>query len=100
MGLDMSLTRTRGPSSRRNGAGRGTPSFALEGGAGDHRAQYLARKDRKKVGCRYLVIAFTPGSYPPGEHYLFDGQFNVAVVSSFLADEPLDLVFEAAALLS
>jgi len=53
----------------------------------------------KKWGCRYLVIAFTPGSYPPGEHYLFDGQFNVAVVSSFREDEPVDLVFKAAALL-
>jgi glycosyltransferase involved in cell wall biosynthesis len=53
----------------------------------------------KEWGCRYLVIAFTPGSYPHGEHFVLEGQFNVAVVSSFLADEPLDLVFEAAALL-
>lgn len=53
----------------------------------------------KEWGCRYLVIGFTPGSYPPGEDFALDGHFNVAVVSSFLEDEPVDLVFEAAALL-
>lgn len=51
----------------------------------------------KEWRCRYLVIGFTPGSYPPGEEFALDGRFNVAVVSSFLADEPVDLVFEAAA---
>lgn len=51
----------------------------------------------KEWGCRYLTIGFTPGSYPPGEDFDLDGRFNVAVVSSFLADEPVDLVFEAAA---
>jgi len=50
----------------------------------------------KAWGCRYLVIGFTPGSYPPGEAFALDDRFNVAVVSSFLADEPIDLVFEAA----
>jgi len=50
-------------------------------------------------GCRYLVIGFTPGSYPRGEDFTLDGQFNVAVVSGFCPDEPLGLVFEAAALL-
>ncbi len=50
-------------------------------------------------GCRYLVIGFTPGIYPQGEDFALEGQFNVAVVSSFREDEPLDLVFEAAALL-
>lgn len=53
----------------------------------------------KAWGCRYLVIGFTPGSYPPGEGFSLDDHFNVAVVSSFLADEPVDLVFEAAALI-
>ena len=53
----------------------------------------------KQWGCRYLVIGFTPGSYPPGEPFALGNRFNVAVVSSFLADEPIDLVFEAAALL-
>jgi glycosyltransferase involved in cell wall biosynthesis len=52
----------------------------------------------KEWGCRYLVIGFTPGSYPPGEDFGLEGQFNVAVVSSFREDEPLDLVFQAAAL--
>ncbi len=53
----------------------------------------------KEWGCRYLVIGFTPGIYPRGEDFALDGQFNVAVISSFHADEPLGLVFEAAALL-
>jgi glycosyltransferase involved in cell wall biosynthesis len=53
----------------------------------------------KEWGCRYLLIGFTPGSYPQGEEFPLDGKFNVAVVSSFLDDEPIDLVFEAAALL-
>lgn len=53
----------------------------------------------KEWGCRYLVIGFTPGNYPPGEDFALDGQFNVAVVSSFREDEPLGLVLEAAALL-
>lgn len=50
----------------------------------------------KEWGCNYLVIGFTPGSYPVGERFALDEQFNVAVVSSFLEDEPIDLVFEAA----
>lgn len=49
-------------------------------------------------GCHYMVVGFTPGNYPPGEQFALDGQFNVAVISSFHEDEPLDLVFEAAAL--
>ena len=53
----------------------------------------------KEWGCRYLVVDFTPGSYPPGDEFALDGKFNVAVSSSFREDEPLDLVFEAAALL-
>ena len=38
----------------------------------------------KEWGYRYLVIGFTPGNYPPGDDFALDGQFNVAVVSSFL----------------
>ena len=53
----------------------------------------------KEWGCRYLVIGYTPGSYPLGEGFGLDGEFNVAVVSSFRKDEPIDLVFGAAALL-
>ncbi|HSJ56169.1 MAG TPA: glycosyltransferase [Anaerolineae bacterium] len=44
----------------------------------------------------YLVLGFTPGEYPPGEPYPLDGQFSVAVVSTYEADEPLDVVFQAA----
>jgi glycosyltransferase involved in cell wall biosynthesis len=53
----------------------------------------------KEWGCRYLVIGFTPGSYPVGEKFAVAGQFKVAVASSFHEDEPVDLVFEAASLL-
>jgi glycosyltransferase involved in cell wall biosynthesis len=57
-------------------------------------------KSQEKIvnrwGCRYCVLAFTPGDYPAGEHFPFDGQFNVAVISTFEEDEPLDVVFEAA----
>lgn len=53
----------------------------------------------KEWGYRYLVIGFTPGSYPAGEHFALNGQFNLAVVSSFRADEPVDAIFEAATLL-
>jgi glycosyltransferase involved in cell wall biosynthesis len=49
--------------------------------------------------CRYLVMGFTPGSYPEGKSFEFSRQFNIAVISSFHEDEPIDLVFEAAALL-
>jgi glycosyltransferase involved in cell wall biosynthesis len=50
-------------------------------------------------GCPAFVLGFTPGDYPQGEPFPFIGQFNVAVVSSFEWDEPLDVVFETAALL-
>jgi glycosyltransferase involved in cell wall biosynthesis len=51
----------------------------------------------KDWGCRYYVLEDPVGSYPPGESFVFDGQFNAMVVSSFEADEPLDVVFDAAA---
>jgi glycosyltransferase involved in cell wall biosynthesis len=44
----------------------------------------------------YLVLGFTPGEYPPGESYPLDGGFSVAVVSTYEADEPLEVVFQAA----
>lgn len=47
-------------------------------------------------GCRAFVLGFTPGYYPVGEAFPFTGQFNVAVVSSFEWDEPLEVLFEAA----
>lgn len=51
----------------------------------------------KRWGCRYCVLAFIPGDYPAGGHFRLDGQFNVAVISTFTKeDEPLDVVFEAA----
>jgi hypothetical protein len=50
----------------------------------------------KQWGCRYCVLGFIPGDYPSGEHFPLDGQFNVALISSFLQDEPIDVVFEAA----
>lgn len=48
-------------------------------------------------GCRYCVLADPVGDYPAGEPFPFDGQFNAVVVSCFEWDEPLDVVFEAAA---
>ena len=50
----------------------------------------------RRWGCDYCVLAFTPGEYPEGGDFFLEGQFNVAVISTFSADEPLDVVFEAA----
>ena len=50
-------------------------------------------------GCRYFVLGFIPGSYPEGEPFPLDGRFNVAVVSTSKEDEPMGVVFEAAACL-
>jgi glycosyltransferase involved in cell wall biosynthesis len=50
----------------------------------------------KRWGCRHCVIAFIPGDYSFREHFPLDGEFNVAVISTFQADEPLDVVFNAA----
>jgi glycosyltransferase involved in cell wall biosynthesis len=50
-------------------------------------------------GARADILAYTPGSYPASEPYLFTGdeqQFHVVVVSTFEIDEPLDAVFQAA----
>ncbi len=51
----------------------------------------------KHWGCRYCVIGFIPGEYTAGEHFPLAGRFNVAVISTFGEDEPLEDVLEAAA---
>jgi len=48
-------------------------------------------------GCPHCVLGFIPGSYPPGEHTTLPAQFNAAVISSAAEDEPLSVVFKAAA---
>jgi glycosyltransferase involved in cell wall biosynthesis len=48
-------------------------------------------------GCRYCVLDDPVGNFTGAETFSFDGQFNAVVVSSFDSDEPLDVVFEAAA---
>jgi glycosyltransferase involved in cell wall biosynthesis len=50
----------------------------------------------QRWGCPYFVLAFTPGDYPGGGPYPLSEKFNVAVICSFDADEPLDILFEAA----
>lgn len=50
----------------------------------------------KNWGCHTLVLSDYRGPRPTGESFPLDGPFNVAVVSSFAEDEPLDVVFEAA----
>jgi len=46
--------------------------------------------------CPYCVIGYTPGNYPEGEPFPFQRQFNIAVISTYGDDEPLELIFEAA----
>ena len=46
--------------------------------------------------CDYLVISLIPGDYPKDDDFPFARDFNVAVVNTFTADEPLETVFEAA----
>ena len=53
----------------------------------------------KRWGCRYLVLGFTPGDYPAGVPYPLEGQSKIAVVSTFADDEPLAVIFDAAACL-
>jgi glycosyltransferase involved in cell wall biosynthesis len=50
----------------------------------------------RRWGCPYCVLAFVPGDYPAGEPFPLNGPFNVAVISSFLSDEPVDVILEAA----
>lgn len=47
-------------------------------------------------GCRYCLLAYTPGGYPAGEPYPLVAGYNVAVISSFAPDEPLEAIFQAA----
>lgn len=53
----------------------------------------------KNWGCTYRVLSFVGGEYPDGEQYALSDHFNVAVVCGFDADEPTQIVFEAARLL-
>lgn len=50
----------------------------------------------KQWGCRYSVLAFTPGDYPVGEPFPLNAKFNVAMISNFAGDEPHEVVFAAA----
>lgn len=47
-------------------------------------------------GVPCIELGFVAGEYPPGTPVPMEGQFNVAVVSTYEDDEPLDVVFEAA----
>lgn len=51
----------------------------------------------KHWGCPYMMLAYTPGDYSFSRPFPLDGQFNIAVVSSFRGDERPDIVFQAAA---
>ena len=47
-------------------------------------------------GGRALVIRDIPSTFPEGGTYPLNGDFNVTVVNTFAADEPLEQVLEAA----
>ena len=47
-------------------------------------------------GARALVIRDIPTTFPEGGTYPLNGDFNVTVVNTFAADEPLEQVLEAA----
>lgn len=57
---------------------------------------YLRRRV-EEWGAHALVIGYIPSEYPPGEPFELNGIFNLAVVSTFAPDEPLALIFDAAA---
>jgi glycosyltransferase involved in cell wall biosynthesis len=46
--------------------------------------------------CPYCVVGFTPGDYPAGEPFRFDGRFSVVLTCGPAGDEPLDAAFAAA----
>ncbi len=58
-----------------------------------NRSQEMIVKD---WNCRYCVLGFTPGDYSFKETFPLSGQFNLAVISTFNADEPINVIFEAA----
>jgi glycosyltransferase involved in cell wall biosynthesis len=47
-------------------------------------------------GARALVLRDIPTTFPNGEPYPMNGDFNVTVVNTFSSDEPLEQVLEAA----
>jgi glycosyltransferase involved in cell wall biosynthesis len=47
-------------------------------------------------GARSHIVIDVPSDLPPGQPYQVDRRFNVAMVSSFAPDEPLEEVVEAA----
>jgi glycosyltransferase involved in cell wall biosynthesis len=47
-------------------------------------------------GARALVLRDIPTTFPNGEAYPMNGDFNVTVVNTFSSDEPLEQVLEAA----
>jgi glycosyltransferase involved in cell wall biosynthesis len=57
----------------------------------EHFAQML-----RSWGARALVIHDIPTTFPTGGTYPLNGDFNVTVVNTFSADEPLEQVLEAA----
>jgi hypothetical protein len=50
----------------------------------------------KPWGCPYLVIGIIPFDYPHTGTFTFSGDFTIAVVNTFTADEPLETIFAAA----
>jgi glycosyltransferase involved in cell wall biosynthesis len=58
----------------------------------------LERKVRA-WGATPFVLAHTPGKYPEGAPYPFAAGFNVAAVTTFDWDEPIDVLFAAGAAL-
>lgn len=50
----------------------------------------------KPWGCNYFVLSEVLKGYPPGKKYPLDASFNIAVISAFAEDEPLDIVLDAA----
>jgi glycosyltransferase involved in cell wall biosynthesis len=50
----------------------------------------------REWGARAMVIRDIPTSFPEGGNFSLNGSFNVAVVNTFSADEPLGQVLQAA----
>jgi hypothetical protein len=55
----------------------------------------VRREDRYTLGCPSMVIAFTLVTILR-QRFPLNGQFNIAVISTFGDDEPLDVVFNSA----